>query len=74
MGIADTEREKLTEEWYRKEADEKYANDGLEVDEDSKVSLGDDEGAWVQVWKWIPGEPDDDDLQEIKNLQEHQPT
>lgn len=28
----------------------------LEIDEDAEVSFGDDPGAYVMVWKWVPEE------------------
>lgn len=28
----------------------------LEMDNDAEVSLGDDPGAYVMVWKWVPAE------------------
>lgn len=48
-GLADLQAQ------YRQCALGKYAegsNDTIEVDEDAKISIG-DEGAWVQAWVWI---------------------
>jgi hypothetical protein len=40
---------------YRAIAKKHYTSEGdLEFDEGNVVSLGDDEGAYVQCWKWIP--------------------
>lgn len=42
------------EQAYR-EAARDYQRDGdLEFDDNAVVSLGDDPGAYVQCWKWIP--------------------
>lgn len=39
---------------YRQYALGRLATDELEFEEDAKVSLGDDAGAWVQAWVWVP--------------------
>lgn len=28
--------------------------DDLEIDDNPKVSAGDDDGAWVAAWVWVP--------------------
>lgn len=39
---------------YLAYAQEKFHCDGdLEFDENAKVSIGEDSGAYVQCWKWI---------------------
>lgn len=41
---------------YRRAAKEQHHRDGeIEVDDDAKVSLGDDPGAYVQAWIWVEG-------------------
>ncbi len=43
------------EDRYRTAAEEFFHKDGeCEIDEGAKVSLGDDEGAYVQAWVWVP--------------------
>jgi hypothetical protein len=42
---------------YRSAAKELYAdgsNDAIEVDDDAVVSKGDDKGAFVAAWVWVP--------------------
>ena len=41
---------------YRAAAKSMQADGELEVAWNAKVSLGDDEGAYVQVWIWVPDE------------------
>jgi hypothetical protein len=42
-------------DWFRNRARALYGEEGqIEVDEDAKVSVGDDEGAYVQAWVWVP--------------------
>ena len=42
---------------YIAAARRKYAREGeIEVDENAKVSRGDDPGAYVQAWVWVPEE------------------
>jgi hypothetical protein len=43
---------------YR-EAAEKLSKDGeLEIDSGAIVSMGDDPGAYVMAWVWVPDEPE----------------
>lgn len=50
----------LMEEWqeddlYREAASEMYENDGsIEIDGSANISRGDDDGAYVQAWVWVP--------------------
>jgi hypothetical protein len=45
-----------TTDEYRSRAKETIAKEGdLEVDDDASVSVGDDDGAYVMAWQWIPG-------------------
>jgi hypothetical protein len=45
-------------EFYRERAfDTRHKDGDIEFDADAEVSLGDDAGAYVQAWVWIPGEP-----------------
>jgi hypothetical protein len=40
---------------YRQYAQENLHRDGeQEFDESAKVSMGDDDGAYVQAWIWVP--------------------
>jgi hypothetical protein len=42
-------------EWFRARAKELYGEAGqLEVDSNARVSIGGDEGAYVQAWVWVP--------------------
>lgn len=44
----------ITDEHYRKAADRIYSSEGeIEIDDDAKVSRGDDPGAYVQAWVWV---------------------
>jgi hypothetical protein len=46
------------EQWYLDQAREGYHVDGkLELEHDSMVSIGDDKGAYVLMWRWVPGLP-----------------
>ncbi len=41
--------------WFRMRAKELYHRDGeIEVDDNARVSLGDDRGAYVEAWVWVP--------------------
>lgn len=45
-------------EFYRERAfDTRHKDGDIEFDVDAKVSIGDDAGAYVQAWVWIPGAP-----------------
>lgn len=45
----------LEEDRYRIAAEDLFHREGqCEIDEGAKVSLGDDEGAYVQAWVWVP--------------------
>ena len=45
---------------FRARAKEMYQQEGeIEVDNDALISRGDDEGAYVEAWVWVP---DDEDL------------
>lgn len=39
-----------------REAAKKHATDELEIDDNAKVSMGDEPGAFVEAWIWIPYE------------------
>jgi hypothetical protein len=57
------ESEARTDDWYRESARELYGEDGeIEVDSNARVSRGDDGGAYVEAWVWVPddGELTDD--------------
>ena len=42
------------DEVLRQVANELYGRDGeLEFDDDAKISRGDEDGAYVQCWRWI---------------------
>lgn len=44
-----------TNEQYRKAAERLHAEGGkIEIDADAKVSRGDDPGAYVAAWVWVP--------------------
>ena len=45
------------EQAYVKAAQDHFARDGeLEIDDNAQVSLGDDSGAYVEAWVWVPEE------------------
>ena len=35
-------------------AQERYGSDEIEVDDDAEVHEGDENGAFVQAWVWVP--------------------
>lgn len=44
-----------SDEWFRNRAKELYHEEGeIEVDSDARVSVGDDDGAYVAAWVWVP--------------------
>jgi hypothetical protein len=44
-----------SDEWFRTRAKELYHEEGeIEVDGDAAVSLGNDDGAYVTAWVWVP--------------------
>jgi hypothetical protein len=43
---------------YRARAKERYEREGeIEIDANAQVSMGDDNGAYVQAWVWVEDEP-----------------
>jgi hypothetical protein len=52
-----------SKQWYIDRARKLYDKEGqLEVDPTARVSFGDDPGAYVEAWIWIPdNEPNEDD-------------
>lgn len=46
---------KGTIDQYRNSAKKHFHSDGeIEIDDKAAVSKGDDEGAYVQAWIWVP--------------------
>jgi hypothetical protein len=46
-----------SDEWFRARAKELYCRDGeIEVDSNALISHGDDDGAYVAAWLWVPFE------------------
>jgi hypothetical protein len=46
-----------TDEWFRTRAKELYNEEGqIEVDGSAQVSPGNDGGAYVEAWVWVPFE------------------
>ena len=44
-----------SDEWFRTRAKELYCEEGqIEVDDNARVSIGDDDGAYVEAWVWVP--------------------
>ena len=44
-----------SDNWFRTHARELYHEDGsIEVDINARISRGDDEGAYVEAWVWVP--------------------
>ena len=39
---------------YRDAARSLYGTEDVNVDDDAVISRGDDEGAWVAAWVWVP--------------------
>lgn len=51
-----------SDKWLRARAMEIYYRDGkVEIDSDAIVSRGDDPGAYVAAWVWVPFKKEDDD-------------
>lgn len=56
----------MTEDQARALAQENWASDDLEIDENAKVSLVEDQetgihnAAWVQSWVWVTEENDEE--------------
>jgi hypothetical protein len=47
--------DKNSDEWFRARAKELYCRDGeIEVDSNAIISYGDDPGAYVAAWVWVP--------------------
>lgn len=50
-------------DWFRNRAKELYHEDGqIEVDGNAPVSIGDDDGAYVEAWVWVPAKEEQSDL------------
>ena len=46
-----------TAPWYIEAARKRWEREGeIEIDDDPKVSAGDDPGAYVQAWVWVSNE------------------
>jgi hypothetical protein len=44
-----------SDEWFRARAKELYCREGeIEVDTNARISFGNDEGAYVEAWVWVP--------------------
>ena len=44
-----------SDKWFRARAKELYCRDGeIEVDSNARISFGDDDGAYVEAWVWVP--------------------
>jgi hypothetical protein len=42
-------------QWFRSRAKELYHEEGqIEIEPNARVSIGDDEGAYVEAWVWVP--------------------
>lgn len=52
-----TKAEKLIDDWYRRQAQTQYGCDEIEIDDNAKVSIGEEPeevgGAFVQAWVWV---------------------
>ena len=44
---------RMPEAWYREQAMQQSKDGKLEIDENAIVSMGDDTGAYVQMWLWV---------------------
>jgi hypothetical protein len=50
-----------SDDWFRARARDLYERDGyVEVDLDATISRGDDPGAYVQGWVWVPMDEKED--------------
>jgi hypothetical protein len=50
-----------SDKWFRTRARELYHRDGqIEVDGNARISRGDDEGAYVEAWVWVPLKEDEE--------------
>ena len=48
-----------SDDWYRARAKELYCVEGeIEVDSNARISRGDDHGAYVEAWLWVPDDGD----------------
>lgn len=45
-----------TDEQLRAKARELYDTYGVDINEDAEISTGDDPGAYVAAWVWVPYE------------------
>jgi hypothetical protein len=55
--VSEPTEQRPTKGMYRRAAQLFRAKDGtLEVDDNAEVSLGDDNGAYVQAWVWVEDE------------------
>jgi hypothetical protein len=44
-----------SDEWFRAQAKELYGEEGqIEVDGNARVSGGNNDGAYVEAWVWVP--------------------
>lgn len=51
-----------SDDWIRARARELYCEEGeIEVDGNARISHGDDDGAYVEAWVWVPFEEEQDD-------------
>ena len=51
-----------SDKWLRTRANELYHRDGIiEVDGNARISRGDDEGAYVEAWVWVPFKEEESD-------------
>ncbi len=49
-------------DWFRSRAKELYHEEGqIEVDGNARVARGDDKGAYVEAWVWVPLKEDQSD-------------
>ena len=43
----------MTKKEYIQQARERYQTEGIEIDDNAKLSHGED-GTWVAAWVWVP--------------------
>jgi hypothetical protein len=52
-----------SDKWFRARAAEMYHTDGkIEVDSNARISRGDDPGAYVEAWVWVPLDREEGDF------------
>lgn len=52
-----------SENWFREQARaQRHCEGDIEIDDNAPVSIGNDRGAYVQAWVWVPADDDAGEL------------